>query len=190
MQQIKNITWFTLIEMMVALSIFFILMTLSYIPYSYYEVKQRVKTGAKEVSQILYEARNMAINGQSSNDKNVSVGVFLDGVNAKNTVTFFTYPYTFTGSQIVTQATADVKVLKILDLPKWVQIDNILWQKKALFFFNSITWEGKYYWWDATNTKIEFPPGYINIQLSFKGATQVNLQRIIKYYTYTNIIDY
>jgi hypothetical protein len=81
---------------MVAMAIFFILVTVSYIPYSYYEVKQRVKIGAKTVSQTLYEARNMAINGQSSNNQNVSVGVFLDSQNSKNKVIVFTYPFSFT----------------------------------------------------------------------------------------------
>jgi hypothetical protein len=60
----------------------------------------------------------MAINGQSSNNQNVSVGVFLDSQNSKDKIIVFTYPYSFTGSQIVTQSTTDVKILKTIDLPK------------------------------------------------------------------------
>ena len=73
MKKIFKIRAFTLIELIVAMAIFFIIVAVTYIPYSYYEVKQRVKVGAKQVSQTLYEARNMAINGQSSNNQNVSV---------------------------------------------------------------------------------------------------------------------
>lgn len=175
---------------MVVITIFGIMVAATYIPYSYYEIKQRVKIGGKQVSQILYEARNMAINGQSDNNKNVSVGVFFDVENDKNKVVILSYPYTFTGSEIGTLETSEIKKIRTLELPKWVQIETIWTQKKALFFFQSISWQGKFWWWDTTGTKSEFPAGVIELKLSFKWSTQTNLQKIIQYYTYTHIIDY
>jgi len=58
----KLLRAFTLIEFMVAISIFFILATASYAPYSYYSKKAKIRLTGKEISQILNEARNMSIN--------------------------------------------------------------------------------------------------------------------------------
>lgn len=186
----KKNAWFTLIELMVVMSMFAIMVAVTYIPYSYYEVKQRVKIWGKQVSQILYEARNMAINGQSDNNKNVSVGVVFDIENEKNKVILLTYPYTFTGSEIGALETSEIKKIRTLDLPKWVQLEDVWGKKKALFFFQSISGQGKFWWWDTTGVKSEFPAGDIEVKLSFKWSTETNLQKIIHYYTYTHIIDY
>jgi prepilin-type N-terminal cleavage/methylation domain-containing protein len=58
----KNKLAFTLIELVIAMTIFFILVTMSYIPYNYYINKAKIRTSIREISQSLYEARNMAIN--------------------------------------------------------------------------------------------------------------------------------
>jgi prepilin-type N-terminal cleavage/methylation domain-containing protein len=58
---IKNNKAFTLIEFMVAITIMAIMLLIVYAPYSYYSNKAKVKITSKEISQILFEARNMAI---------------------------------------------------------------------------------------------------------------------------------
>jgi prepilin-type N-terminal cleavage/methylation domain-containing protein len=53
---------FTLIELLIAITIFFILTLITYVPYNFYMNKVKVRNTIKEISQSLYEARNMAIN--------------------------------------------------------------------------------------------------------------------------------
>lgn len=67
---------FTLIELLVSISIFFILVLITYVPYNFYMNKVKVKNTIKEISQSLYEARNMAINWISENS-NKSIWLYL-----------------------------------------------------------------------------------------------------------------
>jgi len=62
-----------LIEFVIAITIFFILAVASYAPYSYYGNKARLKQTTRETNQLLYEARNMAINGSITSSGNLSV---------------------------------------------------------------------------------------------------------------------
>jgi hypothetical protein len=47
---------------MIAITIVAFLMIASYAPYSYYQNKAKLKVATREISQVLYEAKNMAIN--------------------------------------------------------------------------------------------------------------------------------
>jgi len=53
---------FTLIELMIAIVIMVILTMTAYAPYNYYQNKAKLKVTAREISQLLYESRNMAVN--------------------------------------------------------------------------------------------------------------------------------
>jgi hypothetical protein len=46
---------------MVAITIFFIVVGVSYAPYNYYMNKQKVRNTGKVIASSLYEARNMAL---------------------------------------------------------------------------------------------------------------------------------
>jgi prepilin-type N-terminal cleavage/methylation domain-containing protein len=56
-----NKSGFTLIEMLIAMSIFFIMVVMTYANYAYFQNIARVKLSLKEISQSINEARNMAI---------------------------------------------------------------------------------------------------------------------------------
>jgi len=58
----QNNKAFTLIELIVVITIFCIMLLATYIPYTYYQTKAKVKFAVKDISQSIYEARNMAIN--------------------------------------------------------------------------------------------------------------------------------
>jgi prepilin-type N-terminal cleavage/methylation domain-containing protein len=58
----KNNKAFTLLELIVVITIFGIMLLATYIPYSYYQTKAKVKMAVKDISQNIYESRNMAIN--------------------------------------------------------------------------------------------------------------------------------
>jgi Tfp pilus assembly protein PilE len=48
---------------MVAVTIFVLISLMAFAPYSYYINKSKVKQTGKEVSQLIYESKNMALNG-------------------------------------------------------------------------------------------------------------------------------
>jgi prepilin-type N-terminal cleavage/methylation domain-containing protein len=53
---------FTLIELIITITIVAILTMLSYAPYNYYQNKSKLKITTREISQLLYESRNIAVN--------------------------------------------------------------------------------------------------------------------------------
>ena len=84
---------FTLIELIVSISILVIVMMFSYAPYNLYQNRAKVKLATREVAQSLYEAKNMAISWvkwkNNSDDskqefKNKSVWVFLTSEETKD----------------------------------------------------------------------------------------------------------
>jgi len=185
---------FTVVELIIAITIFFMLSMASFIPYNYYVNKAKLKTTVKEISQSIYEARNIAINGAASSSWNVSVWIYFDSsTDQKNKIKFFTYPYSFTWSEITVSWWTDIILLKTLTLQPGIQIDNINGDKEnALFFFQAITWDSQYYYWESWTRRelLSWGEDTIDISISYKWATRKNLQKNINYYTKTNIIDY
>jgi prepilin-type N-terminal cleavage/methylation domain-containing protein len=53
---------FTLIELMITITIIVVLTMMTYAPYNYYQNKAKLKITLRQVSQLLYESRNMAVN--------------------------------------------------------------------------------------------------------------------------------
>jgi prepilin-type N-terminal cleavage/methylation domain-containing protein len=62
MQQLKNIKAFSLLELIVVITLIGIMLLATYAPYSYYQTKAKVRMTIRDVAQSIYEARNMAIN--------------------------------------------------------------------------------------------------------------------------------
>jgi hypothetical protein len=140
----------------------------------------------------LYEARNMAINWAIS-DSNISVWLYIDTDNNSNKLQFFSYPYSFTWLLITNVLWPDIKLLKTYDLQPGIEITSIALEKKWLFFFESITWNWSYYYWDSNNIRnnINIDGGEIKINLSYKWASIWSpLAWELIYYTNTNIVDY
>lgn len=189
----KNL-WFTLIEMMVIITIFSILLLSTYVPYSYMQNKALLKIGTKDVSQTLYQARNLAINGfENENKNNASIGVYFD-ITTPDIIEYYSFPYSIEEGDIIPEENTNIKKIKEIVLPKWVQIDRVNWKDKFLFFFDAITWKGSYYYWAPwTTVKSKIDTSVqrdILIDISFKGSTSSNLQKQIIYYTPTHILDY
>lgn len=180
---------FSLIELIVVMTILFIVSLLIYSPYLFYRQKAILKQWVKEVSKSIYEARNIAINGSTSWSWNLSIWIYFDTLN-NDTITFFSYPHSFTGSQITVIPWSEVKIVKTLKLPEWTQIEKIWWQDNGLFFFSSIFWEWKYYYFDPTRQDFPLINNRIEIDITYEWATAEILKRKIFYYIWTNIIDY
>lgn len=180
---------FTLIELLVSMTIFFVLVTMTYVPYNFYMNKVKVRSTIKEISQSLYEARNMAINW-ISDWSNKSIWLYID-IDEKDTLTFFSYPHTFTWSQITNQISSDIEFIKSYKLLEWMELRSIMWKNNWLFFFDAITWKWKYYYWDDLWNRQIISDNKINIDFSFKNATPwSSLYWELIYFTKTNIVDY
>jgi len=182
---------FTLIELLISITIVTILTMATYAPYNYYQNKAKLKVSTREISQILYEWRNMAVNGSVKDFWNVSIWVYFDNsVTEKNKIKIFSYPYDIDKLEIKNVEWWNVKLLKTLELDKWIEINDIQWMDNILFFYDSITWNLTYYNWVTWyRNKIE-NEDVISINLSYKNSTSENLRRTLKYFTSTNIIDY
>ena len=181
---------FTLIELMIAITIIVILTLAAYAPYNYYQNKAKLKVATREVSQFLSESKNRAINWSIGSSWNVSIGVYFDSsASEKDKIKVFSYPHDIENLNITNFEWGDIKLIKTLLLQKWVQIDNVEWKNNFLFFFNSIDGELTYYNWDWPLKNI-IVADKISINLSYMGASSGNLQRTIKYFTSTNLIDY
>lgn len=180
---------FTLIELIISITIFFILVMMTYLPYNFFMNKQKVRNTTKEISQSLYEARNMAINWLS-NDSNKSVWIYFDNTK-ENLIQFFSYPHTFTWSDIKNQLTTDIELIKSYKLIEWMWIKNINGKDNWLFFFDAITWKWKYYTFNNMWIKEDFTWNEIEINFSYKNASiWSSLSWKIKYFINTNIVDY
>ncbi|MDP2090088.1 MAG: prepilin-type N-terminal cleavage/methylation domain-containing protein [Candidatus Gracilibacteria bacterium] len=181
---------FTLIELMISITIIGILSVITYSPYSYYQNKASLKVTAREVSQLLYESRNMAINGAIANNGNVAIGVYFDTSEIANTqIKVFSFPHNIDKLNITNTQGGDIRLIKTLKLQKGILIDKIEDKQNILFFFDSITGKLSYYNWHML-TRQNFEDDIVSINFSFKGSSSPNLNKTINYYTNTNIIDY
>ena len=85
---------FTLIELIIVISIVWIMMIMAYAPYNIFQRKAEVKIASKSIAKTINESRNMAIHWALSGSWNISVWVYFDESN-KNIIKIFGYPYNY-----------------------------------------------------------------------------------------------
>jgi len=173
----KDKKWFTLIELMIVITIIWIMMMMAYAPYNYFQKKGELRVAAKEISKTLSESRNLAIHWTSSGWINQSIWVFFDKTN-KNIIKIFSYDYNDKTKK---------SLLKEIKIQPNIQIDKIWWNDKALFYYEAITWSWAFY--SDENMTNSISDNVIDIEFSYKWAT-TNLKKTLKYYTKTYISDY
>jgi len=183
-----SIKWFTLIEMLIAITIFFIIVVMSYVPYSYYQNKAKLRISVKEISQSISEAKNLAINGYTNSWINNSIWLYFDTSSDK--IKYFSYPYTYSWSQIQISWDSNIKLIKEKKMLPWIKLDKIEWNENILMFFSAIYWTWSFYYWDEDWNRQNLSQNIINIDISYKWATTPNLQKTIRYYKNTGMIDY
>jgi len=181
---------FTLIELIIVITILMVVSAVSYAPYNYYQNKAKLKTTASKISQLLYESRNKSINWSVWSSGNVSIWVYFDWTNIDNTkVDIYSYPHDIDNTSIWIIESSDVKKIETFYLDKGVQIDNIDSKNNLLFVFDSISGDVKYYNWNWWVRSL-ITDDKVDINFSYKWSTSINLQKTISYFTSTNIIDY
>ncbi len=194
-----NYKWFTLMEFMVASSIIVIITLLTYIPYSHYQNKAKIKISSREISQSFYEIKNMATwwlkydDGNPSsifNGINTSVALYITTEDTNsNIIRFFAYPHDIQESNITNNVNSTTSLIKQKKLQDWVSFIDLWWYDNLLFFYESITWDSKIYtfnWW----SKSEATDDIYDITISYKKSSSNSLKSELKYYSETNIIDY
>lgn len=192
---LNSILWdksaFTLIELIITITIIVLIWGATFMNFAYSQNKMNLKLTAKDVSQALYNARNMAINWLDSNSWNVSVWVYFDNSSEnKNKISFFSYPFNLDINSTDLLNTDDKRVIKEIKFSNSIELNWVEDKDKFLFLFQAISWSWYYYYRDSTSTKIPYTWEDIDIMISFKGAETSNLSKNIKYIIWTNIIDY
>ncbi len=183
----KNNKWFTLIELMIVISISILLMVSIYAPYSYYWNKAKLKISKTQIAKAIYQARNMAIYWLNNWNKNNSIWVYFDNSDInKNYIKIYSYPYDYSWPKN-NFSNSSIQLVRKIKLQSWVWITKINSQNNALFYFHAISWTGSYYFYNPVQN--EFSDKKIIINFSFKNSWP-NLSSKDVYYTLTNIVDY
>ena len=178
----KNKNWFTLIELMISMTIFFIIVVMSYANYAYFQNIAKVKIALKEISQSINEARNLAISWYDKSSVNQSIWVLFD-LSDNNSIKFYSYNY---NSWITLDDNYVFKTKKIQD---WVWINDISWKTKVMIYFSAILAKPEIYYFES-DVKNDFTTDQLDFKISYKDAKSWPLTRTLKYIKNTNVVDY
>jgi len=167
--------WFTLIELLITISIMAMITLMSYAPFAHYQSKQRVVNSAKIISQVLNDSRNSAIYWMASSTWNLDIWVLLE----ENSWEIKIMNYPFWENNPPVDYFEDKYLSEIIPLEKWVEITS----SGSLFLFKAITWS-----WIYKNLTIDTDNKTI-ISVWMKWTSNWPLTKKIEYYTKTYISD-
>lgn len=172
----QRISAFTLLELMIVITIIGIISVASYMPYAHHQKKVLVKQAARELSQSFSEARNLAINGLLSGSGNVNTALrFASGA------TKLEY-YIYTEALSANYDATFMKIMKEKDLPKWVQVKSVNTMPQDFFVsYEAILWASQ----NSLSTSWA-----IDIVLAYKNTGSPVLQQTVSYYPASFISDY
>ena len=167
---------FTLIELMIVITIISIISLATYIPYAHHQKKALIKQAAREITQSLSEARNLALNWLSTLSwSNFDVWIYFS-----SWATQIDY-YTSTGTLDILSLPANI--YKSKKFPQGMKVDTIDGSSgDKLIHFSAISGS-----WYISNTPFS---NDIHINISYRWATNPILQKNITYYTKSFISDY
>lgn len=177
-----NKSWFTLIELLITMTIFTILVIMSFVPYQYYTHKARVKLASKDISQSILEVKNLAVNWYDLNWINQSLALYFDK-SSPNVLKYYTYNYS---SWILNNPFKTNYLLKEKKLPDGVIINDISGMDKMWIYFSSIYWS--WYFLDSLWNTLDLEK--IDINISYKNSSDPNLNKKVIFYKKTNLTDY
>lgn len=161
---------------MVVITLISIITLISYIPYAHHQKKLLLKQWTREISQSFSDARNLSLHWLNTGSWNLNVGLFF-----WSWATEIIY-YTSTSSLSLATISAEDQY-KVKQLPKGIQIDSIDGVSgDFLMSYERITGSGST---EPTITWQEF-----DINVSYLWSTSPVLQKVIRYYTQSHIVDY
>lgn len=171
----NSASWFTLIELMVVITIIGIISLATYMPYDHHQKKTLVKQAVKELGQTLTESRNLAIHGLDTGSGNVYVWVYIEAWSQK--IDYFTATWALDILNLPST------VYKTKTLPRWVEVFSINGDEdqSVLMSFSPITGS-----WNLVGTSGDI----VSFILSYKWTTSPVLQKELTYYRKSFISDY
>lgn len=197
MKKIIQKKWaFTLIEMMIVITIIAILATTSYWNYLLYQKKEMVRQGQREIAKTIVEARNMAINGYDSLEwtisENKSIGIEIspyswswDLTASGNTIKICKFSPKAIEDPSFSKKCNDSDIIVTHKLQPNIVVNKIeSWNQKFFWYFEAVTWESHYFldWTKNTEDKIKFLVSY--------GNSDGYLSWNVEYYTKWYISDF
>lgn len=170
---------FSLIELLVVITIIGIISLAIYFPYAHHQKRTLVNQWVSELSQSLNSARNMAIQWRSTWSWNLHIWLFFPD---EKTVRFNGYPLSATWSL------TSWEILSKRTLPRWVTLS---WSLVGVeYFFEAINWDlSKRELQDDNFALISHEDKEV-LEISFKRSTSDNLRRNLYYYTRSHITDF
>lgn len=134
----KNNKGFTLMELLISITIFATLVVTSYIPYSYHQSKSKVKIWSKTISQVITESRALSISGLerfSENSswtdelRNVSVWAFFK--KWEGDISILSYPHDINDANLraFPYEDYDISDEKTLRMPIKVEVSEVNWKE-------------------------------------------------------------
>lgn len=181
----KNNFWFTLIELMISITIFMILTMFTYANYAFYQNIARVKLSLKEISQSISTSRNMATWWYEKEWINQNIWILFE--KNSNILKYYNFNY---NSWVVID---EVNLIKEEKLWENVILQDIkVWDinpDKVLVLFSSIHWT----WWFyniTTSWNSSISEDKLILQVSFKNANSFPLKRELKYNIKSYMSDY
>jgi len=180
---------FTLLELIIVITIIGIVSMMIFTPYNYFQKKAELKLALKNISKTLSEARNNSIFWVLSWTTNQSVWVYFE--NNKNKIKIYNYPYNFwTWSQITLD---NIFLKKEINIWPNIKIDKIEENKKVLFLYSAISGKLNIFSFDSWKKQKLIDKNndnIIQIWVWYKTTKSWGLYKILKYYTKTYITDY
>lgn len=181
---------FTVIELLIVITIMALLMFSSFIPYQYYTQKLRLDQSVKEFAKTVSDAKVLAMNWLAVGDSNHSIAVYVTNKKDENTfVELYSIPHSYTWMTIHKDVDGAELIRKISFLP-WVQVRQVWPGESFLFFYHSISGMPDFFYWDASWSKHDFSWETVPIEMSYKSANSGLLYKKIEYKTDTHIINY
>ena len=177
--------WFTLIELLTAISIFMILVVMSYANYAYYQNIAKVKLSLKEISQSINTWKNMAINWKddSTSLKNQSIWVYFE--SNTDEIKYYSFDYDLSWSLISLSWKTPFKTEKLQDKVKLNSIYSSGTQsdyKNVMIFFSAIYAKTEILKFSDTWFRQDLNIDNLNFKVSYKTYTNFPLSRELKYY--------
>lgn len=181
---------YTFIELMVVITIISFLSVMTYIPYSFYQNKEKLRSSAKEIAQSISDARNLAINWLSNSSSNVSIWIYFDKLK-KNKINYFSYPYNYYWPiKVEENLSENIKFIKTREIDANIWINSIYSKDNFLIIYDSITWNAKYFYKENSDFIPLSLTWIIDINIWFRWVKEWILSKTIKYNPKTYITDY
>ena len=165
---------FTIIELLIVITIIAILTMLTFVPYNFYSNVWKVRISKEIINQMVNEA---SLNANSVEDKTTkkNLNLWIKLKEGSGTIDIVSYPYDFTGSLF-----DGWELFKQVNLEDWVNVNKISFswsaQDEALIFFKAPDWEMTIYKNSSeTWSQIDMIIGYKNA-ISWVLSKEVNIK--------------